>query len=209
MRPQASNPFSTRFVRPGAIPYLFPVSDSIEQLADRLTERRGRAAILGPHGSGKSTLLATLLPQLAARGWNPHQIALHDGLHWMPRGWTSTLSASAQLSPGSAPQPRQPRPLLVIDGYEQLNWLSRALVRIRCRVSGWGMLVTAHGPVSLPTIFETQTSSEVTLAICARLAPDVGVLTARDCDEAWAASRGNVREALFDLYDRYERTLAL
>ncbi len=59
------NPFSTRYIQPGAIPYQFFGTESADQLVKRFqTELNGRGAIIGPHGSGKSTLLESLVPQL-------------------------------------------------------------------------------------------------------------------------------------------------
>ena len=58
------NPFSTRFVEPGAIAYRFPNADGLAALVRRLDETGGWGQLVGPHGSGKSTLLASLLPAL-------------------------------------------------------------------------------------------------------------------------------------------------
>jgi hypothetical protein len=67
-----SNPFCSRFLQPGSIPFCFRGTESISQLADRIRAPRGKRAtrgikaqtalrlsIVGPHGSGKSTLLHT------------------------------------------------------------------------------------------------------------------------------------------------------
>ena len=51
-----SNPFSTRFIRPGAIEYLFAPGQTADSLIDRLRHNQWRGQIIGPHGSGKSTL---------------------------------------------------------------------------------------------------------------------------------------------------------
>ena len=64
----ASNPFSTRYIRPGAIVYQFAEGDSAAAMIDRLTACGGRAQIIGPHGSGKSTLVATLIESLRQSG---------------------------------------------------------------------------------------------------------------------------------------------
>src|SRR5581483_12050635 len=57
------NPFSTRFIQPGAIPFHFPTPDGLAAIVRRLEGAGGRGQIIGPHGSGKSTLLAALLGQ--------------------------------------------------------------------------------------------------------------------------------------------------
>ncbi len=53
----AENPFCTRRIRPGALPYFFPPGASIETILQRFQDFAGWGEIVGPHGSGKSTLL--------------------------------------------------------------------------------------------------------------------------------------------------------
>jgi hypothetical protein len=66
-RSPASNPFSTRFIRPGATTYRFPSGVSAATLAEEfLAQHEGRAAIVGPHGSGKTSLLYALAPYLGS-----------------------------------------------------------------------------------------------------------------------------------------------
>ena len=114
----------------------------------------------------------------------------------MPRGWCKCISRDPNC-----------KPLLLIDGYEQLNSWSRWLVRHRCRRNGWGVLITAHEPVTIPTLIELQASLPTLQAVVNRLLPqDVRSITPRDVAEAFESAHGNLRDALFDLYDRYERT---
>lgn len=66
-RAPVSNPFSTRFIRPGATTYRFPTGVSAHTLADQFFRQHlGRAAIVGPHGSGKTSLLYALAPYLGS-----------------------------------------------------------------------------------------------------------------------------------------------
>lgn len=192
-RPDECNPFSTRFVRPGAIEYLFAEDENAEQLIERLSANGWRGAIVGPHGSGKSTLLAMLVSRLNDRGIPVRWTSLHDGQRSLPRGWDRPVNPTASL-------------LLVIDGYEQLSRWSRWRLGHRCRRSGWGLLVTAHRKVAPPTIFETTPTQGLMRAVFDRVLPvGVTVLTPEDADNAFVRAGGNIREALFDLYDRYER----
>src|SRR5205809_770947 len=64
----SSNPFATRFIRPGAIPFLFLDGNSAAAIVERLKANNWRGQIMGEHGSGKSTLVATLVPVLKAAG---------------------------------------------------------------------------------------------------------------------------------------------
>jgi len=102
-----SNPFSTRFIRPGAIRFLFPDGESAALLVQRLRENRWGGQIIGPHGSGKSTLLATLKPELETAGRQVLWITLHQGERRLPALDRRSLGPTTQL---------------VIDGYEQLSW---------------------------------------------------------------------------------------
>ena len=66
-----TNPFSTRFTRPGAISFS---SDRIDplRLAGVLSETRksrsGVFQIVGPHGCGKTTLTVAIAAELAEQG---------------------------------------------------------------------------------------------------------------------------------------------
>jgi hypothetical protein len=183
------NPFSTRFVRPGALEYLFAPGESAEGVVGRLAEFGWWGQIVGPHGSGKSTLLAALGPQLQAAGRRVVSVTMHQGEHRLP-ALGEELDSRTQL---------------VIDGYEQLGWFSRRRVKSRCRGAGCGLLVTAHRDLGLPTIYETRPSEQVANAVVAKLLPvgqaDIGEA---DIRAAYVAAEGNIREALFKLFDVYE-----
>jgi hypothetical protein len=186
-----SNPFSTRFIRPGAIPFIFPEGQSAQSLVELLAANRWCGQITGPHGSGKSTLLATLIPALTAADRNVHHIALHQGEHRLPRMDRSTLAADTQL---------------VIDGYEQLSWWDRRRVKAMCQRHGAGLLVTAHSDMGLPTLFQTQPSPQLAQTIVEMIVPAYTTrVTVDDVSRAFNATGGNLRETLFRLYDVYQQ----
>lgn len=187
-----SNPFSTRFIRPGAIPFLFRSGEPAEQLVARLAEHRWRGQIVGPHGSGKSTLLAKLEEPLRVAGRRIWKLMLQDGERRMPHGW----AREANLQEANQ---------IVIDGYEQLSRLQRFATKLTCRRSGWGLLVTAHQSVGLPTIY--QTAADVDLAqrvVDALLTGEADKLPAEQIAVAYEQAGGNLRESLFLLYDVWE-----
>lgn len=188
----STNPFSTRWTRPGAIPYQFSERDSPEQLLQRLAGAGWRGAIVGPHGTGKSTLVHTLLPFLECAGRKPLLIQLHGGerrLRLSGQEWR-------KLGAGS---------ILIVDGYEQLSRMSRVIVRSRCYLRDCGLLVTAHTDAGLPILVRT-TGSEDTLQqlIAEHLPPHGGCIMPADIRDVFDRHQGNLREALFDLYDRFE-----
>jgi len=200
-RDHTSNPFCTRFVRPGAVEYLFPAGHDMSGLLARIDECGWRGAIVGPHGSGKSTLLAALVRELDARDVRAATFTLRDRQRHMPRGWRRDLPSSA-------------RTVVLIDGYEQLSRLSRLWVRLAARRHGWGLIVTAHGSCGLPLLLRTQPSIELALRLVERLLPTETAPTAAPwvdrplVAESFARHGGDLRELLFDLYDLYEQRKA-
>jgi hypothetical protein len=181
------NPFSARFVEPGAIPYQLP--GGVAGLVARFEAAGGWGEVVGPHGSGKSTLVASLLPHLGA--WSVRRVR---------------LSTSARALPADLWPLPGPRPLLVIDGFEQLGWLARRRVVRGCRRAGAGLLVTTHRSVGLPPLHHTDVTPEAMAWVLARLLPaDAGgVLADFDAAARLRSHHGSLREVLFELYDRWE-----
>ncbi|MCE9568315.1 MAG: hypothetical protein K8U57_40460 [Planctomycetes bacterium] len=184
------NPFSTRFVQPGVIPFRFPTPDGLAAMIRRLHETSGWGEIVGPHGSGKSTLLASLLPALTA--WQVHHIRL-NATHR-----TLSLEAFESRSPGS---------ILVIDGFEQLGIFTRWRLKRHCRRNRCGLLVTAHRSMGLPQLRRTDVTHESAAELIRSLLPTGGdwVLTDFDIAARLRHHRGSLREVLFELYDRWEQ----
>jgi hypothetical protein len=182
------NPFSTRFVEPGALPFRFPTTDCLDTLVGRLEETGGWGQLIGPHGSGKSTLLATLLPALRA---------------WRRRG--VVLNTTNRKLPSWVWKPLPKRCLLVIDGYEQLGFVTRWRLQRHCRQHGAGLLITAHRSLGLPTLYRTEVTVATATAVIASLIPSEGAWVLADFDIAARLRhhRGNLRELLFELYDRW------
>ena len=186
-----SNPFSTRFIRPGAIPFLFGTGEYATGLIERLRAADWWGQIIGSHGSGKSTLLAAILPALEAAGRQVLSVTLRQGEHRLPRLDPPALSANTQL---------------IIDGYEQLSWWSRRRIKSLCRRHGTGLLVTAHTDVGLPLVYQTKSSQELATAVVRQLIGENGAsITADDVRSAYAAAGGDIRETLFKLYDVYQQ----
>jgi hypothetical protein len=188
-----SNPFSTRWIRPGAIPYEFPPGCSAIELTERLAQLGWRAAICGPHGSGKSTLLAALVPELRRRGRRPLTFALHDGQRKLPAELIAAFPCHAAT-------------IVLVDGYEQLSRWSRWRLDWLCRRSGCGLLVTAHDATRFAELFRTTTDMELAQRIVEHLLGDGDeTITPEEVERAFAANDGNLRETLFALYDLFEQ----
>ncbi len=188
------NPFATRFTRPGAIGYLFPLGQSAIGTLDLLRSNRWWGEIIGPHGSGKSSLLAELLPLLEATGRGVALYGLHQGDRTLPITKSDVKSWNADTQ-------------VVVDGYEQLSWWSKRRLQGWVKAHGAGLLITAHQPMGLPPLVTTQPSLELARQIVAELTKNDSTQALTDVDIAAAFARHptNLREMLFSLYDVHQR----
>jgi hypothetical protein len=186
------NPFATRYVRPGAVRYLFPPDCNAERLLERLRVNGWWGQIVGAHGSGKSSLLEALSPALASER-SVILLALHDGQRRLGSGWRELKALGASS-------------LVVVDGYEQLSGWSKFRLKWLCRRRSAGLLVTAHTDVGLPTLFNTATDLPTAQRLVAGLlTPGDQTIGVDDVARAWRTRAGDLREALFDLYNLYEQ----
>jgi hypothetical protein len=190
-----SNPYSTRFVRPGAIEYVFPEGVSAHSLLGRLEASAWHGAVVGPHGSGKSTLLATLRSPLQRRGRKVEAFTLRAGERRLPldRATMDTWDAQTQV---------------VVDGYEQLGRRARIRLHSACRRARCGLLATSHRPLWwpwLPTLIVTETTLPLAMRVIARIDASGRLAVSPPALAQLLADRnGDLREVLFDLYDLYQ-----
>jgi len=191
----ATNPFATRFTSPGRLPPLDHRGDEVdpEELLHRLHRHGNRAAIRGPHGSGKSTLLVALADHLRAHG-------RLGGLVRLGRGFRRDLLAVAR---GLAACERDR--VLCVDSWERLGWATAAVACIVARMAGRGLLVTSHGEGVLPTLVSCSTTPRLLARIMDRLPDRFGLVGDVDVEQTFDEAKGNLRKALFLLYDRFVR----
>src|SRR5262245_50784564 len=121
---RTTNPFATRWVRPGAIPYYFADCTNAAPLVEKLKENHWRGAIVGAHGSGKSTLISIVVPLIEAAGRRVRAISLHDRQRSLPSEFTGAIRGN-----NGAVLPM----MLVVDGYEQLGWQARRQLGTGCK----------------------------------------------------------------------------
>lgn len=189
------NPFSTRHVRPGRLPVFDAAGCPIdlERVLNRLGHIAGSAAIVGPHGSGKTTLLGHLADALEARGRRVVRIKVgraRDGLR--------ILGAMCGARRGD---------IMCIDSWERLGTPWALVIRWCAAASRVWLLVTAHRAGTLPTLRQCTTTPAVLGAIVGRLPGSDStprLIHETDLEEAFRAASGDVREALFLLYDTFE-----
>jgi ABC-type branched-subunit amino acid transport system ATPase component len=194
--PAGENPFCTRRIRPGAVPFCFPSGVDIDKLLDRLRRNQWRGEIVGPHGSGKSTLLASILKALEQAGPQAVCFELHDGQRSLPRDWRRKTMTAALSRPA----------IVVVDGYEQLSLWSRFCLKSHCRRRHLGLLVTSHAATGLPEIYRTSASLDMALQIVEQLMQKEHItIPANVVADSLARHGADIRELLFYLYDFFEQ----
>ncbi|MDG2221857.1 MAG: hypothetical protein P8L85_10775 [Rubripirellula sp.] len=170
-----SNPFATRFVRPGALEFRFAaLSDSIgkdgigdgpcetaaacshtdlelgetrlEEVVDELHQHRV-GLLVGHHGSGKSTLVHALTPRLNSRfGVVRHVQFCHERQQHLAARMRVRYRMIQQLRSQIKNLPRGG--LLTLDGAEQLARFEFRLLCRKIRRRGVALLATCHTPIS-------------------------------------------------------------
>ena len=190
------NPFSTRHTSPGRIESLDRDGNPLEpgRLLDDLAGLGGRAAIRGRHGSGKTTLLLRLADAAERRGERVVRLRVHSP-------WDLAIILRAFLGGRSGS-------LVCIDSWEKLGGPAAALTQLLAGLWGIRIIVTTHGGCGLPTLAACETSPALLAAIVRRLPArdawaDV-VIGDDDVAAAFERASGDVREALFMLYDLFE-----
>jgi hypothetical protein len=188
-----SNPFSTRYTRPGMLPPLDIAGVPLDVgrlLADL---RAGGVAIQGPHGHGKTTLLRAVLAAADQAG-RPTSF-----LRVGAAGWVSRALFLIGLA--------RPCTVIGVDGWELLPAGLPTVLRGAATCRRATIVATTHGPAGMPVLARCETSPQLLASIVDRLPAHGGRIAASDIDDAFRRHGGNLREALYDLYDRFERRI--
>ena len=192
-----TNPFSTRHVRPGSIVPLDGLGRPVDLplLVARFRSAGGVGAIVGPHGSGKSTLLLRLAAEIEAGGMRVTRVRVRGP------GDVGRMVVAIHAAGRSG--------VVCIDGWERLPAPLRSLVRTLAWMADRGLVVTMHARDSMPELVTCGTTPGLLAAIVDRLPGSADwygdLIRAEDVRTAFDRRRGDIREALFDLYDVFER----
>ena len=201
-----TNPFSTRFTRPGAISFS---SDRIDplRLAGVLSETRksrsGVFQIVGPHGCGKTTLTVAIAAELAEQGRAARWLTVRG------RSKTDPVRFDHYL-PRIDSQPRHE--IVVIDGIESVNAFQRSCILRQLSKRAWRVVLTTHRPAwRVPILAELQPSRERFHDLCKQLlgdhlADENKIDWQTMIETAFSNAGGNFRDAFFELYDQFELT---
>jgi hypothetical protein len=206
------NPFSVSRVL--ELRYQFPsqADQGWSSLLSRLEGLRYRAAIIGSHGSGKTTLLEDLGSRLTDQGFRTHSVFLNRQDCAYPHEFVARTDGKLSS-----------RDIVLLDGCEQLGLPGWWRFRWQMRHAG-GLVVTTHRAGRLPVLWHCQTNPELLFELVRRLVdshvvhnqvdnPQDNVLpesipvpTLTETDQLFQQHRGNLRDALRELYDRVAMT---
>lgn len=184
------NPFATRHTRPGVLPPLDAMGQPVDvpRILQAILDHRG-VSIEGPHGTGKSTLLAAIVKEAREAGMPVQTVRLHS----MGDAF-ATIQAIGRAPPGA---------LVCLDGWEMLGpltWVARGLAWCRCVI----VVVTAHRAAGFRFAIRTSATLALLGALVDRLPDHGGLVDESDLKESLERHPDNLREALLDLYDRFE-----
>ncbi len=183
----AENPFASECIE--RLAFRFPPGLDWEGLLRRLESQQWCASIVGGNGVGKTTLLEQFVPHLEARGFEPVLFRLKA---------ESGMKEKERL-PDKLREVKAPG-FILLDGAEQLStrhWLS-----VRAAASGAaGFVVTVHRTSRLPVALELETNPKLLDALVVDLTG--GKLPDGEAALIFHRHRGNLRECLRELYDRW------
>lgn len=189
------NPFSTRFIQPGAIEYLEDEL-SVAELAQQLVNDRRVFQIVGPHGSGKTSLTIAIGKQLRNHSIGCDWITLRKSNFFAP----PRIKREDYLQGGK--RSGTERRVLFVDGIEVLGWLSRRLILRHLRSTNNQLVFTVHRRLSgYPVLATIEPRLEVFRKLALQLHPSSDPDWHAQVDQAFEVTSGNIREAFFQLYD--------
>lgn len=99
------------------------------------------------------------------------------------------------------------RKILVFDGFEQLSFANRIIIRTFCRMNHLGLLLTSHAPmIGVPVLFRTIPSVSTIRQLLDFLLEDYEEFKIGDSEVETLLKNfhNDVREMLFSLYDAFE-----
>ena len=181
------NPFASTHLE--RLAFRFPAGLSWDGLLARLAAQQWCASIVGGNGSGKTVLLEQLVPHLEARGFEPVFIRLNA---------ESSMKDKDRL-PEKLRAIKAPS-FILLDGAEQLS--TRHWLPVRsAAVHAAGFIVTVHRSSRLPVVLELETTHKLLDQLVVDLTG--GKLHEGEAEVIFHRHRGNLRDCLRELYDRW------
>ena len=162
-----------------------------DDFMEKLASADYRGALVGPHGSGKTTLLEDLGPRLEVRGFRVTLLRLDDLEPCFPRGYVASLTGRLDG-----------RDVILFDGADLMARTAWRRFLKRSRHVG-GLVITSHVEGLLPTVAECETTPELLRDIVAFLLDETPLPPEIKLNDLFHGHRGDLREALRELYDLY------
>ncbi|MDK2972085.1 MAG: hypothetical protein PWP23_1840 [Candidatus Sumerlaeota bacterium] len=188
---RSSNPFSSRHVTPAAVPYIFPEGRTLGDFLAPLEENGWTGELAGPEGAGKTTLLFTIAAELRRRGLRSMLFRIREERPRLPLAWRLAVRRAA---------------VVLVDSAELLRPSAVESLIASCQRRKSGLLLTTHVPFGLGLSCRVEPHPECFHALVARLLAPEGKTLGREQARALLLRHGgNAREALFDLYEQWER----
>ena len=228
-----SNPFATRWVRPDAAPFVGRqsfVDTYVDNFFALCESGKPVGQIVGPHGCGKTTLTIAMETRLRTYFQDVSRITIHDKaiqrrrcdlpnrhLFTQPTDRNPRLAVSGN-SVNSANDLRTIanssrilfRRLLIVDGFERLNFINRFSMIGWCRRNRCGLLLTTHRHlVGVPVVKKLSPTlnrfQEIVATMVARQPHSTAKIPGdKQIKNAYLSCEGNYREALMCLFDEFE-----
>lgn len=193
------NPFSTRYLRPGAIPFLFDEeSGELEAMIDAFKQGGYFGQVVGPHGCGKSTLCFSICESLCTE---------FDDFRFITIRSASNIDVKVSRGEGDGSK----RSLTIIDGMEKLAALPQqmSIANLLKRESkdslANGLIITSHRPLRfVPILYRLAPSIESLKRVVYFLDPKNSIAQ-EELMRIYSKAGGNIREALMLCYDRHAK----
>lgn len=218
-----SNPFSTRFTRPGEIPYQFVEAEELGTLVDRFGNNRWVGQIVGPHGCGKTTLCHLLARQLNHLFPQVNHVTIRSGKDVQSDRVENSpeLELERRLKPKSNDSTNHAlrRTLTIVDGVERLSLLQQRMLVFNLSgpsnshalngpptpdQTADGLLITSHRRLKFVPVLLSITPSITTFQSVAKFLDPSLEMNQEEFAEVFTAAGHNIREAIMLLYDRHE-----
>ncbi len=158
-----------------------------DELMARLAELNYRAAFIGHEGAGKTTALEQLARKLEEQGWKSELVYLG------PLQRKEIIQKLRRLNADA-------KTIILIDSAEKIPKLVWGLVTRFYRNAG-GLVITAHNPGRLPTLYQCSTSESLLDELLVELVPSPAPALRREAKAKFNQLSGNIRHVFWQLYD--------